>query len=394
MNFRIEPGADKTWNGRRGRLRPLFHKEDSNVRICVYAIAKNEEQFVDRWAASMREADDICVLDTGSTDHTAEKLADWGVRVRRAEISPWRFDEARNRSLELVPEGTDVCVCTDLDEILRPGWREKLERAWTPGTEQLRYTYIWSFTADGRPGTQFLYEKIHAPKVFEWHHPVHEVLRRTDGRTSWKTAVCPEIVLEHHPDPAKSRAGYLPLLELSVREDPEDDRNAHYLGREYMFHGRYAESIEQLKRHLSMPRAVWRPERCASMRFISRCYLALGKQREAMVWALRAIAEAPELREPWVQAEEAAYALGDWEGVVYYGTRATAITEKPGTYINEEKAWGSYPWDAMAYAYYQLGQLAQAQRAGEAALSLAPGDPRLQGNMKFYTKGDGGCDST
>ena len=51
------------------------------MKICVYAIAKNEEQFVDRWAASMSEADDICVLDTGSTDRTVEQLADLGVRV-------------------------------------------------------------------------------------------------------------------------------------------------------------------------------------------------------------------------------------------------------------------------------------------------------------------------
>ena len=43
-------------------------------KICVYAIAKNEEQFVDRWVDSMSEADVIVVLDTGSTDRTVEKL--------------------------------------------------------------------------------------------------------------------------------------------------------------------------------------------------------------------------------------------------------------------------------------------------------------------------------
>ena len=43
--------------------------------------------------------------------------------------------------------------------------------------------------------------------------------------------------LDHHPDPSKSRGQYLPLLELSVQEDSEDDRNVHYLGREYMYRG-------------------------------------------------------------------------------------------------------------------------------------------------------------
>ena len=355
------------------------------MKVCVYAIAKNEEEFVDRWVSSMMEADCICVLDTGSGDKTVEKLADWGVTVRQEIIDPWRFDAARNRSLALVPADADVCVCTDLDEVFRPGWREALEEAWAPGTEQLRYTYICSFDGAGRPGTSFLYEKIHAPGVFEWEHPVHEVLRRTDGKKRWDVSTSREIVLEHHPDAAKSRAGYLELLELSVREAPEDDRNAHYLGREYMFRGRWDDAIRQLQAHLAMPAATWAPERCASMRFLSRCYLHKGERRQAAVWALRALAECPETREPWVQAEEVAYAAEDWDGVIYYGTRAAAIEKKSDSYINEAKAWGAWPWDAMAYAYYRLGDLERAEQATLRALAEEPGNERLLGNLAYYT---------
>ena len=359
------------------------------MRVTVYAISKNEEKFAARWVKSMAEADHICVLDTGSTDGTVEILADLGVIVRREEIDPWRFDVARNRSMELIPEDTDICVCTDLDEVFRPGWRAALERAWRPGTEQLRYSYIWSFDEHGRPGTEFLQEKIHAPGVFRWVHPVHEVLERTDGAVSWPVAEAPEIVLEHHPDPGKSRGGYLRLLELSVRELPNDDRNAHYLGREYMFHRRWDEAIAQLQRHLTLPTATWAAERSASMRFISRCYLAKGDQPEAMRWALRAVAEAPELRESWVQAEEAAYAGEDWPAAAFFGGKAVAVTKKSGCYINEERAWGAYPWDAMAYALYRLGDLEGAAAATERALELEPGNERLRDNMKFY-RGDRG----
>ena len=38
------------------------------MKISVYAIAKNEEKFADDWVNSMKEADEIVVLDTGSTD--------------------------------------------------------------------------------------------------------------------------------------------------------------------------------------------------------------------------------------------------------------------------------------------------------------------------------------
>jgi glycosyltransferase involved in cell wall biosynthesis len=43
-------------------------------KICIYAICKNEEKFIDRWFNSIKNADYICVLDTGSTDGTYEKL--------------------------------------------------------------------------------------------------------------------------------------------------------------------------------------------------------------------------------------------------------------------------------------------------------------------------------
>lgn len=62
------------------------------MKVCVYAISKNEEKFVSRWVDSMKEADEIYVLDTGSTDNTVSKLKELGVNVVSKIISPWRFD--------------------------------------------------------------------------------------------------------------------------------------------------------------------------------------------------------------------------------------------------------------------------------------------------------------
>ena len=93
------------------------------MKVAVYAICKNEEQFVDRWMDSMGEADQVVVLDTGSTDGTVERLRARGAEVTVEQIRPWRFDRARNRSLALVPEDVDICVCTDLDEVFHPSRR-------------------------------------------------------------------------------------------------------------------------------------------------------------------------------------------------------------------------------------------------------------------------------
>ena len=59
----------------------------NKYKISVYAICKNESQFVDRWMDSMSEADNVIVLDTGSTDDTVEKLRARGAQVTVEELS-------------------------------------------------------------------------------------------------------------------------------------------------------------------------------------------------------------------------------------------------------------------------------------------------------------------
>ena len=51
------------------------------MKVCIYAICKNEAQFVDRWMDSMGEADCVVVTDTGSTDDTVERLRRRGAAV-------------------------------------------------------------------------------------------------------------------------------------------------------------------------------------------------------------------------------------------------------------------------------------------------------------------------
>ena len=50
--------------------------------VVVYAICKNESQFVERWMNPMSEADKIVVLDTGSSDDTVNRLRSKGAYVK------------------------------------------------------------------------------------------------------------------------------------------------------------------------------------------------------------------------------------------------------------------------------------------------------------------------
>ena len=352
-------------------------------KVCVYAICKNESQFVDRFIASMSEADYICVLDTGSTDDTMEKLKSYPIIIGQKKIEPWRFDSARNESLLLIPEDAEICCCIDLDEVFHPGWRDALEAAWSKGADRIRYRYTWSFDENGNEGIVFWADKIHRNGCFQWVGPVHEVLDYT-GRGTCRFAEAPGVQLDHHPDSKKSRGQYLPLLELAVAENPTNDRNMHYLGREYMFRGEWKKAIETLLRHLALPNATWADERCASMRFLARCHRQLGQTQQALSWLYRAIAQAPHLREPYLEMAELLYSLQDWYGLIYFVQQALTITERPHTYISEAYAWGPLPYDYLSIAYGKLNMPDLAAEACRKALTFTPQDERLQGNLRIF----------
>ena len=351
-------------------------------KIVVYAISKNEEKFVDRWVDSMQEADEIYVLDTGSTDKTVSKLKKRKVNVKKKIIKPWRFDVARNESLKLVPSDADICVCTDLDEVLEKGWRKKLEEIWQDNITRLRYNYNWKLDENNKPIVNFYTDKIHIRDNYKWTHPVHEVLTYTNGNEVFLTT--DEITLNHYPDNTKSRSSYLPLLELSVKEDPEDDRNMHYLGREYMYYQKWDKCIATLIKHLSLKTATWKDERCASMRFIARSYRNLNRIEEAKMWLDKAISEAPYLRDPYVEKAMLEYELENWNEVIKNCNTALKITTHTKCYINETFSFDNTIYDLLSIAYFYLDDIDNAIINIDKALKMEPDNERLLKNKEIF----------
>ena len=350
-------------------------------KICVYAICKNEEKFVDRWYESVKDADGIFVLDTGSTDNTVKKLQDHNVVVKSEIIKPWRFDVARNRSLEIIPDDFDICVCLDLDEVLEKNWKENILKAWTSETDQLRYIYNWFIDEDNIPRITFYADKIHRRHGFKWINPVHEVLKYEKKVNQVYTD---NVIINHFPDHNKSRSNYLPLLELAIKEDPFNDRNMHYLGREYMYYQRWNEAIDTLIAHLNLKTASWKDERCASMRFISRCYKALNRFDEAKMWLEKACKEAPYLKDPWAESAIFYYQLKDYDKTIKNIKKALDIGENPKTYINEIFSSNECLYDLLSLTYFHKGDLENAIISAQKGLNINPKNERLRHNLNIF----------
>jgi len=349
------------------------------MKVAVYTIALNEAQFIERWSKSAEDADYLFVLDTGSTDNSLDILRELNVPYQQAIVRPWRFDIARNTALSLLPIDIDYCIALDMDEVLVPGWRDHLEQAHKQGLTRPRYQYTWSWQdeAETIPGLQYGGDKIHTRQNYRWKHPVHEVIipDRIEEIRGWTG-----LEIEHHPDHSKSRSQYLPLLELAVQEDMSDDRNAFYFARELFFNNRIDEAKREFIRHLTLPRAVWRPERAASMRYLAKC--SEGVERE--YWYKKAAEEAPERREALIDLAQMYFDERRWKECLETAERALSITERPMEYLVEARAWGYLPYDLAAISSYHLMRPEKALEYGTKALELDPTNERLQTNLEYY----------
>ena len=344
------------------------------MKIAVSAISKNEAEFVQRFCDSAKDADLICIADTGSTDDTVKLALECGAKVHDICISPWRFDLARNAAIALLPKDIDIVISLDLDEVLEDGWREEIERVWTPETTRLRYKFDWG------SGISFFYEKIFSRHGYRWWHAVHEY-PRPDSRIQEVYAHTDMLLVSHHPDPTKSRGQYMPLLELAVKEDPHCPRNAFYHARELTFYSRWQEAIEALNKYLAMPEAKWPNERCYAMRLLGKCHEELGMIYEGLKWYRLACAEAPDTREPWCELATITYRLSMWPESYGAALSALSITDKQAVYTMDPSVWTEKPYDYASIAAWRLGLKDQAIEFCKKALEFNPTDTRLLNNL-------------
>lgn len=351
-----------------------FIEQYRRLKIAIYTIAKNEQQHVDRWADSNKDADMRLVCDTGSTDDTVQLLGKHGVQVTSICVDPWRFDVARATALNLLPTDIDICIWQDLDEELLSGWREQLEKIWQPEATIVNHRY----RNNGRPWQW--HSKIHARHNCHWTGAVHETLVWSRPE---KALWAPEIYLDEHQDVNKSRHSYLPLLERKVEEGDRDWRTYYFLANEYEIADKLTQSIAtRIKSYeaLADNETVVKSYVATA---IARSYARQGDHRQARRWFQTAADHSAE-RETFFAWAEYCYNQKDWGACYLAARQCLDCQNRRDGFTYDERAWSWSGYDIAALAAHNLGIRRDAIAWGQQALELNPNDTRLKNNLAFY----------
>jgi Glycosyltransferases involved in cell wall biogenesis len=343
------------------------------MKLAVYAIAKNEAKHVARWFEGVKDADEIVVLDTGSTDGTQQALKSLGVKVSSMAFEPFRFDTARNSAMNLVSMDVDYCMFIDLDEVMEPGSITKIKELISNRSHHMyAVRLVFQYDEARKPIVSYLREAIHTRHGFYWKYPVHELLACYENYTYKELP----IDVFHEPDNDKPRSSYLELLQKGVEENPDDARMVQYLGREFMYQGQYFDAIMWLKKHIEIE--THGPFRSESALYIAQCYFAMdGQLEEALneceAWHYRAIAEFPSAREPFCALAFLYFQCGQYEPCIGMLRNALRVETQPQvSMIHRDEYYQHWPYHLLAVCYFSLGQMTRAKENIQHAMKLAP----------------------
>mgnify|MGYP000918028314 FL=1 len=106
------------------------------IPISVVMIVKNEESIIQRCLNAVQWAEEICVLDTGSSDRTPQICRELGAIVHF--LPKWEgFGKARQQACTLATH--DWILSLDADEVVSPGLAAQLKFMKKTGFEKVSY---------------------------------------------------------------------------------------------------------------------------------------------------------------------------------------------------------------------------------------------------------------
>lgn len=384
--------------------------EGVNFSICI--IAKNETKTLPKLMKSLKEyqsrGGEVILVDTGSTDGTAELARSLGCKVTevgnrfvniihnelaykinnrfiidneqpivKSRDMLFNFAAARNFSASLA--SNDMICTLDCDEAYTVFNLDRLIQLIKEGWEQFEYNFVFAHDEWGRPAVEFIQSKFFDRRKVQWEGVVHEVLQGPAKTIYLDKSV---ILLEHWQLPGTdSRAKYLTGLAWDCYMNPEKDRQSHYLGREFVWTGRPKSAIIELKRHISMN--AWPQERAQSMIFIGDAYGFINKPEEQVEWYTRAFFYDPTRRESLIKLASF-YRHNDKPlATAAYATAALQIPFTP-FYANNKSDYEQYPHELLYWAKGWTGDIKGAQEHILKALEYQPYNSKILSDTKFY----------
>lgn len=257
------------------------------MKLSVALIVKNEESCLDRCLNSVKDFDEIVVVDTGSIDKTKEIAKKYTDKIYDFE---WCDDFSKARNFVADKCSGDWILSIDADHELLSTVEEVREWAIKANKEVdvAKVKAIWNKDS-------WFYRATLSKKGVKWTGEIHECLPATDFLTEIKEQLYYSD--SHRLDPDRN-------LRILLKAKPTQ-RTKFYLGREYFERKEWQKAIDYMTDYLK--KANWIPEIGEAYLVIAQCYKALNNWNMARHYCLYAINVNPNFKEALILMSSLSY---------------------------------------------------------------------------------------
>lgn len=213
------------------------------MKLSISIICRNEANSISRCLDSVKGADEIVVVDTGSEDSTVEIARQYTSHIYTDYKWNDDFSAARNHALSKCTG--DWILVIDADNRLGNSISEVKAECVKADADGDKTISLRIYAGDHFSHLlPYLFRRD--PEIY-FKRPVHNYLTRDDKHHSNLSLHC-WYSDSHRRDPDRS----FRILKKANAEDATLVRDKFYLGREYYVHGLYSDAIRWFKKYLSM----------------------------------------------------------------------------------------------------------------------------------------------
>ncbi len=355
------------------------------ITLSLAMIVRNEGATIERALNCAKLfADEMIVVDTGSTDDTVAKAKAMGAKVRHFA---WIDDFAAARNYAFAQCAMDWIFWLDGDDLISPEDQHRildLKRNVLDDDLQaiyLRYVYPpfrqWRERMARR--TLFVENKL------RWTSPVHEFI---DGIDGGKAKYFDAISIVHDTPPDRhglKKDRNISILRRHFANGAADDRSLFIHAVECLHSLLKDEGEQVLDRFFAQVRIPeYRYEICSKM---YNFYMHFGEPQRALEALSRAIAEDPSRAEAYYKLGRHLSDKADRpEAAIPLLTLASMI-RMPNAGTLEVEAYASGPWEALCRAHFRLENIEAARRLASQALERKPPHTKWLAELAAWDEG-------
>ena len=349
------------------------------LSVCI--IVKNEEETLGRLLDSVIAfADEIIVVDTGSTDKTKEIALNYTQKVYDFEWCD-DFSKARNYSFEKAT--ADYIIWLDADDFV-PEYSQKLLTLLKDDLideDVVMLPYEIAFDINGKPNFKYFRERIIKNNAgFVWQEPVHEVIVPR-GKIIYK-----EIPIQHKKIRANTPFRNLNIYQKLISSKTQlSARQEFYYANELFYNDLYDEAITIYNKFLSNENGMVENKIQACIN-LSKIYAVKNQLDNAIKHLTNSFIYGKPSAEALCQLGNLFLSKKEYLSAIYWYSLAIQPLPSNSKQFIEVDAYKYIPYVQIGLCYYYLGDVDNAILFNSLAMKEKPNDKITINNDRFYNK--------